>query len=661
MFIYTRENTCNMNMKEVTIMYTLILRNYKNIRKSEFAFEKGKVNFLFGISGSGKTSIAQALDSQIDKKYTTIGENIDSTEVLLNGKKIKNSDFTVFNENEIAKLSIYQEGNEDAYNLLFVNTERYDDEIREFENLVDDLNGYKNLLYEERTKINNLLNSLSIKSLTKKRELYKSSLPKSIQHILSETKSTQNLELAKTYGQERVKWIKRGTEFDEYKKHSCPFCDLRVIDEDRRDIINDISNVDDKLFKAITIDAKAYHDLNIVEPNYLSIDEVNDFTKTMIDYWGVLENIESILRFINLIDLENIEPKDINKINLSEFFTKLYPDVNKAIVKTNQKITEIKRVISQAKSQLKSVIRSNKEEINNNLERIGIDYHLEPKPLNPREKYASFLLVHNDGDKETDRVDLLSTGEKNLISLILFLIRNKNKNIIIDDPASSFDEFRRKSIFDLIIKYTNRTCIVLSHDQVFAKFATLNQYIGEERNTRIGKISYMMNYTGSPICKDVTTDDFGTLEYFVRKKLKNSRNYFTRVILIRLLCEIDRQCNTKTDVIYQYLSAILHKTKILKVLKLLNARGSSEVKVLNEINTKYGIKLEKMPPAYKRYKVEENISNFVKMIIERENQPKGTIKDEMSNAVHLNDSYLICLNPFKYDYFSKYVYKKLKD
>lgn len=32
------------------------------------------------------------------------------------------------------------------------------------------------------------------------------------------------------------------------------------------------------------------------------------------------------------------------------------------------------------------------------------------------------------------------------------------------------------------------------------------------------------------------------------------------------------------------------------------------------------------------------------------------IKDELSNIIHLNNSYLICLNPYKYNYYSTFTY-----
>ena len=31
------------------------------------------------------------------------------------------------------------------------------------------------------------------------------------------------------------------------------------------------------------------------------------------------------------------------------------------------------------------------------------------------------------------------------------------------------------------------------------------------------------------------------------------------------------------------------------------------------------------------------------------------IKDELSNIIHMNSSHAICLNPYKFNYFSKYV------
>src|SRR5690606_7776953 len=161
----------------------------------------------------------------------------------------------------------------------------------------------------------------------------------------------------------------------------------------------------------------------------------------------------------------------------------------------NLELTQIKKNLSRLKSEMKKTIANNKNEINNQLKLFGINYKVVEKPLKPNEKKAAFILKHNNDQNEIDRSKHLSTGEKNIFALILFLVRTKTKNLIIDDPASSFDSNRRKIIYDLIIKKsTKRTVLLLSHDEVFIKFAVKSKYI--DNNDRIGDIKYISNYTG---------------------------------------------------------------------------------------------------------------------------------------------------------------------
>lgn len=54
--------------------------------------------------------------------------------------------------------------------------------------------------------------------------------------------------------------------------------------------------------------------------------------------------------------------------------------------------------------------------------------------------------------------------------------------MIIDDPASSFDEYRRKIIFDFIYEFHKKsTVLVLSHDHVFAKLAAFHNKWAKEK------------------------------------------------------------------------------------------------------------------------------------------------------------------------------------
>lgn len=50
------------------------LSNYKNIESLEFEIEDNKINHIFGISGSGKSSIAQALAFKVNSDDVKVGK-----------------------------------------------------------------------------------------------------------------------------------------------------------------------------------------------------------------------------------------------------------------------------------------------------------------------------------------------------------------------------------------------------------------------------------------------------------------------------------------------------------------------------------------------------------------------------------------------------------
>lgn len=72
--------------------------------------------------------------------------------------------------------------------------------------------------------------------------------------------------------------------------------------------------------------------------------------------------------------------------------------------------------------------------------------------------------------------------------------------MIIDDPASSYDEYRRKVIFDMLYKCKgeNTTMLVLSHDHIFAKYAIYHfEKSKEKRYDRLGTLEKLYyNQTG---------------------------------------------------------------------------------------------------------------------------------------------------------------------
>lgn len=70
---------------------------------------------------------------------------------------------------------------------------------------------------------------------------------------------------------------------------------------------------------------------------------------------------------------------------------------------------------------------------------------------------------------------------------MFLLSHGKDDFVIVDDPASSFDEYRRKVLFDMFYDYkgTNTTMLVVSHDPLFAKFALVLTNTNPNSNKKI--------------------------------------------------------------------------------------------------------------------------------------------------------------------------------
>ena len=124
------------------------------------------------------------------------------------------------------------------------------------------------------------------------------------------------------------------------------------------------------------------------------------------------------------------------------------------------------------KNETDRVISNNLKKLNSYLDRFGIKYNFRVSSYLNEPRSLSYSLYHKQDEKKNNRINGLSYGERNIISLILFLLSTKEKFIIIDDPASSFDDYRRNEILELIYDIcSDKTVLVLSHDHIFMKYA----------------------------------------------------------------------------------------------------------------------------------------------------------------------------------------------
>ena len=112
--------------------------------------------------------------------------------------------------------------------------------------------------------------------------------------------------------------------------------------------------------------------------------------------------------------------------------------------------------------------------------------------------------------------------------------------------------------------------------------------------------------------------------------------------------------------IYAYLSAILHKTPYTAIIEMLIKKKKTEQEILGIIKTDTGVSFDRLDSNYLEHIDEYEYCDFEKVIKKREelsqSKKNKELKEELNNIVHLNLAYATMLNPYKFNYFSKFVF-----
>ena len=76
----------------------ITIENFKNLKQLNYTIDDNKINFLFGMSGSGKSSILSALADDVPNNYRKFGlSSSDIVQIKVDGKAISPTDTHVFN------------------------------------------------------------------------------------------------------------------------------------------------------------------------------------------------------------------------------------------------------------------------------------------------------------------------------------------------------------------------------------------------------------------------------------------------------------------------------------------------------------------------------------------------------------------------------------
>ena len=164
----------------------ITISNYNNIRNLDYEIEDSKINFLFGISGCGKSSIAKALtkkSSEDNIPYNT--ENIPFVEV--NQGSITFNEYEMFDLDYMKRVLIEKQDGTDIYHIMIGNNGELNALKEEYNKYIESLLMQRENIFNIKGKIDTLINDLKI-SYTRSNDYRNGCIIKKITKNLDENK-----------------------------------------------------------------------------------------------------------------------------------------------------------------------------------------------------------------------------------------------------------------------------------------------------------------------------------------------------------------------------------------------------------------------------------------------------------------------------------------
>ena len=648
----------------------VVIENLTNIKKLNYNIKENKINFLLGFSGAGKSSIIKALTNKFDQ---ALDKNIYTNGEIKISNTSQDVQFEAFDENDINHF-IFELEEDESFNILIQDKNDYDKLEKELENSIAFL---EKELGKAEDKINKLIN---INEGFGRPCTSKGKLKKAYSELDILYKDPNNKRIIKNInevGYSKFYWLREGySEFYNNENHKCPFCNKRITSKRRIKKLNEFTEIPiDSLNKLLTNIKKTDEKSNIIPPLEKIINEITLNEKTIEAYNSIKGLVINLKRDFSLENYKHIDYSSIMNKDFKSLFL-AYQKLNKNIDKYKEKIKNIN-------TRIKRIISNNKDEINRAIKSFGVPYEII---LDNSSMFKYHLNLIEDKDKTLNRGKSLSSGEKNIVSLVLFIYEmlcqiksNPDKKIVFlfDDPVLYFDEVRQTRFLKLVsYLFDKQTVLIITHSQDFIKSA-----LGI-LNKQLGNVYYIYNEISNVDLYPVNKDDIGNFfTFLINEQDFMSLPFFIRCIYLRMLLE-SRSSDEKG---YKYISKILHfsENSILKINKFYD---DSEI-ALNTTNTylknefdKYSLSINTIPSLARtsftsndKYKnlitkcpndfLTINVSNlklFDKALLLREiysncrkNSKIRSSFDSLSGIIHLSSQSIICINPFKFTFFTK--------
>lgn len=263
----------------------------------------------------------------------------------------------------------------------------------------------------------------------------------------------------------------------------------------------------------------------------------------------------------------------------------------------------------------------------------------------------------------------LSFGERNAFSIVLFMYECLTKNpdlIVLDDPISSFDKTKKFAILEMLFRgadsFRGKTVLMLTHDiePVIDMVKTFGGHHFQPTPVAI----FLKSKAGTIVELEVAKSDLLSFAQICDENMLSLDDDIIKSIYLRRHYEVINDKGLE----YQLLSNLLHKREIPIIRENDNERPMTQEEISNGsariciklvsfdyvnllksiLNTNYMVSA---------YHATQNGYEKLQLyrIITNEKHDNDTVRKYVNESFHIENEYIMQLNPHKYDFVPDYI------
>lgn len=679
------------------------ITNCNSIDTASIELMEGSLNIKYGPNGTGKSTIARAIELAAKPE-----KNLSSLEPfkyrgLPAGKPTPGvlgadalGDVFVFNEAYVNQFVFQQDEILKNSFEVFVKSPEYSDQMKEIEILVKDIKDSfdNNASFDEVIKdMSDLTESFGKSSdgFSKAGRLNKAygsgnkieNIPPKLAPFAEFIKSENN-----------VKWIKwqiEGNLFSETSA-SCPYCTSPTAD--KKEVIKAVSTEYDaksiehlnalqalfaRLGKYFSPDTLVELNKLVKNKDNLSAEGINFLKKVKGDVETFRLKLTSIksVSFFSLRDAEKVQENLLElKIDLGLLAFLKSPETEAIVAHVNNcldaivaKAGELQGKINKQKAGIEKTIAKYKGEINNFLRyagyRYNVDIILDAQSYKMKLRHTDFASTVENGSLH------LSYGERNAFALVLFMYECLTRNpglTILDDPISSFDKTKKFAILEMLFRGKNslrgKTVLMLTHDiePIIDLVKSMGQIFQPAPNAYC-----LSSKAGAVNEQKIEKSDISTFSQVCLENIASLQDDPVKIIYLRRYYEI---LNDK-GMEYQVLSSLLHKrpdpiTMIDNNRLLTPAEiAASTLEIQKYLQTfDYVVLLGRLTDKVAMKALYAATGNayeklqLFRIINDGELHDNNVIKKYINETYHIENEFIMQLNPRKFDLIPEYIIRE---